>query len=303
MYGKNPMNLLSNSATSVVAIPLRMLSDLLCQALALAIPNKRECRAMIQQLLDAYLQVDATDYILNTLCTIPSAIQKKLLDAVSRLKRHEPIQYVIGTTYFAGNLFKVTPAVFIPRPETEEWVTFLMYHLSPPTSILDIGTGSGCIAITLKQRFPQAVVEAMDISKEALAVASYNAAQLGVAVRFIEADILTEPFPLSNWSLIVSNPPYVRMQEKPLMHANVLDYEPHLALFVDDALLFYRRIIQLAACHLSLNGTLCLEINEALGEEIVDLLHRANFKQISLYKDMHQKARWVIAVLEDKRGG
>ncbi|CAH2560156.1 Release factor glutamine methyltransferase [Cardinium endosymbiont of Oedothorax gibbosus] len=299
------MNLLSNSATSVVAIPLRTLSDLLCQALTLAIPNQLECRAMIQQLLNAYLQVDATDYMLNTLCTIPLAIQKKLLDAVSRLQKHEPIQYVIGATYFAGNLFKVTPAVLIPRPETEEWVTFLMHHLTHPTSILDIGTGSGCIAITLKQRFPQAAVEAIDISKEALAVAAYNATQLGVAVRFIEADMLTESFPLSNWSLIVSNPPYVRMQEQSLMHANVLDYEPHLALFVDDAdpLLFYRRIIQLAARHLSLNGTLCLEINEALGEKIVDLLHRANFKQVCLYKDIHQKERWVMAVLEDKHDG
>ena len=297
------MNLFSHSATSVVEIPLRTLSDLLCQALVLAIPNKLECRAMVRQLLDEYLQMDATDYILNSLCTIPPAIQKKLLDALSRLKKHEPIQYVIGATYFAGNRFKVTPDVLIPRPETEEWVTFLMHHLAHPTSILDIGTGSGCIAITLKQQFPQAVVDAMDISKEALEVAAYNAAQVGVEVHFIEADILTEPLPLSNWSLIVSNPPYVRMKEKPLMHPNVLDYEPHLALFVDDAdpLVFYRRIIQLATRHLSLHGTLCLEINEALGEKIVDLLHRANFKQICIYKDMYQKDRWVVAVLEDKR--
>ncbi|MEF2228580.1 MAG: peptide chain release factor N(5)-glutamine methyltransferase [Candidatus Cardinium sp.] len=296
------MSLLFNAASSVVSIPLRTLSDLLCKALALPIPNPLECRAIVQQLLAAYLQVELADYILNPLCTISPALQKKLLDAVSRLNKHEPIQYVIGATYFAGNRLKVTPAVLIPRPETEEWVTFLMHQLSPPTSILDIGTGSGCIAITLKQHFPQAAVDAIDISKEALAIAAYNAAQLGVAVHFIEMDILTEPLPATHWSLIVSNPPYVRLQEQSLMHANVLDYEPHLALFVHDGLLFYRRIIQLAVRHLSLNGILCLEINEALGEKVVDLLYRANFKQICLYKDMHQKERWVIAVLEDKHG-
>ncbi len=298
------MSFIAKSKSSIVKMPLRELADLLSDALAIAIRNKLECRAIVQKLLDDYLQVGPADYILNPLCTIAPTIQEKLLDAITRLKQHEPIQYVIGATYFAGNLFKVTPAVLIPRPETEEWVTFLMRHLSSPTSILDIGTGSGCIAITLKKRFPDAVVDAIDISKEALTVASYNASQLGVSVRFTETDILTKPLPSSKWSLIVSNPPYVRMQEKRFMHSNVLDYEPHLALFVDDAdpLLFYKRIIYLAAHHLILNGTICLEINEALGEKIVDLLHHANFKQISLYKDMQQKERWVVAMLEDKCG-
>ncbi len=297
------MNLLSHSETSEVVIPLRVLSDLCCQALAL--PNRSECAAIVQQLLEAHLQVDATDYVLNPSCTISPMLLQQLLDGVNRLKQHEPIQYVIGSTYFAGNSFKVTPAVLIPRPETEEWVTFLMDHLVHPTAILDIGTGSGCIAITLKQQFPQALVDAIDISKEALAVAAYNAAALGAAVHFIEADILTAPLPPSSWSLIVSNPPYVRMQEQSFMHANVLDYEPHLALFVpdDDPLLFYRRIIQLAALHLDLNGILCVEINEAFGEKIVDLLHRANFKQICIHKDMHQKERWVMAVFEDQPHG
>ncbi|CCM10279.1 Release factor glutamine methyltransferase [Cardinium endosymbiont cEper1 of Encarsia pergandiella] len=296
------MNQLSNTPSSVVEMPLLTLSDLFCQSLALAIPNQLECRAIVQQLLNYYLQVDLTDYILNPLCTISPPVQKNLLDGLSRLKKYEPIQYVIGTTYFVGNLFKVTPAVLIPRPETEEWVTCLMRHLSPPASILDIGTGSGCIAITLKKQFPTALVDALDISKEALAVAAYNAAQLGVDVHFIKADILTDPLPSCNWSLIVSNPPYVSIQEKAFMHPNVLDYEPHLALFVDDddPLLFYRQIIQCAVRHLCLNGILCLEINEALGEKIVDLLCCANFKEISLYKDIRQKDRWIMAVLNDK---
>lgn len=296
------MNRFSNTSSSVVEMPLRTLSDLLYQSLALAIPNQLECRSIVQKLLNYYLQVDLADYILNPLCTISPAVQKNILDGLDRLKKYEPIQYVIGATYFLDNLFKVTPAVLIPRPETEEWVTFLMRHLSPPTSILDIGTGSGCIAITLKKEFPEALVDALDISKEALGVAAYNAAQLGVAVHFIEADILTDPLPSCNWSLIVSNPPYVSMQEKSLMHPNVLDYEPHLALFVhdDDPLLFYRQIIQCAVRHLCHNGILCLEINETLGKKIVDLLHCANFKQIALYKDIRQKDRWIMAVLKYK---
>ncbi|MGI2298319.1 peptide chain release factor N(5)-glutamine methyltransferase [Candidatus Cardinium hertigii] len=296
------MNRLFNTPSSVVEMPLRTLSDLLCQSLALAIPNQLECSAIVQQLLNYYLKVDLTDYVLNPLCTISPAVQKNLLDGLGRLKKNEPIQYVIGAAYFVGNLFKVTPAVLIPRPETEEWVIFLMRYLSPPTSILDIGTGSGCIAITLKKQFPAALVDALDISKEALAVAVYNAAQLDVAVHFIEADILTDPLPSSNWSLIVSNPPYVSIQEKAFMDPNVLDYEPHLALFVhdDDPLLFYRQIIKCAVRHLCLNGILCLEINEALGEKIIDLLHCANFKQISLHKDIRQKDRWIMAVLKHK---
>lgn len=249
-------------------------------------------------MLDHYLKIDSTDYILNPLKTIEPTTQTKLLNAIKRLKKHEPIQYIIGYAHFADNLFKVTPAVLIPRPETEEWVNFLTQHyVSRPTSILDIGTGSGCIAITLKQKFPQAVVDAIDVSGEALAVARYNAAQLGVEVNFFETDILKEPLLSGNWSLIVSNPPYVRQQEKRLMQSNVLNYEPHVALFVDDAdpFIFYKRIIHLSIRHLSLNGALCLEINEALGEEVVDLLNRANFKEISLYKDMQEKHRWVVA--------
>lgn len=280
-------------------ILLRDLANLLSQELALVILNKAECYAIIQQLLCYYLRVDATDWILNSAIVLSSTVQKKLLEAMRRLKKYEPLQYIIGSAYFAGNLFKVTPAVLIPRPETEEWVRFVMNTVSNPAAILDIGTGSGCIAITLKQQFPQTVVDAVDISKEALAVARYNAMQLGVAVNFIETDILTEGLPPFSWSLIVSNPPYVRMMEKNFMHPNVLDYEPHLALFVDDAdpLLFYRHIIHLAVNHLDPNGLLCLEINEAFGKKVVDLLHYANFKGIMLHKDIHAKERWVMAVL------
>ncbi|ROT47089.1 peptide chain release factor N(5)-glutamine methyltransferase [Candidatus Cardinium hertigii] len=289
----------SNIATSTVEIAILELSNLLCKELAFAIQNRSECCAISKQLLCYYFQVESADFILNPLLKIVPAMQKKLLDAINRLKKHEPLQYIIGEAYFAGNLFKVTPDVLIPRPETEEWVTFLMHYVSNPVSILDIGTGSGCIAITLKQQFPQAVVEAVDISKKALAVASYNAKQLGVEVHFIAMDILTEQLPPGNLSLIVSNPPYIRMQEKSLMHPNVLHYEPHLALFVDDAdpFLFYKRIIQLAFHRLGPNGILCLEINEALGKNIVDLLDRASFKQITLHKDLHEKERWVMAML------
>lgn len=294
------MTLFADEPSSEVSIPLAKLSNLLCQELALVVANKLECRAIIEQLLDYYLGVDPTDYLPNRLCTIQPSIQIKLLNGLKRLQNYEPIQYVIGSTYFAGNPFMVTADVLIPRPETEEWVTFVINHVIDPTSILDIGTGSGCIAITLKQAFPQAVVDAVDISKEALTVAMHNASKLGAVVHFIQSDILTQSLPSCSWSLIVSNPPYVRMQEKALMHRNVLNYEPHLALFVDDddPLVFYKRIIELASHHLQRNGLLCLEINEALGKNVVNLLHSANFNQIALHKDMRQKERWVMATLD-----
>lgn len=280
-----------------ITIPLRELSNALTQELDAVMQHRRECGAVIQRLLNYYFQVDATDFMLNPLVAISPILQKKLLNAISRLKKHEPIQYVIGEAYFAEKIFKVTPDVLIPRVETEEWVCFLTNNVSSPTSILDIGTGSGCIAITLKLKFPQALVDAIDVSKEAIKVATYNAVQLGAEVHFMEMNILTEQLPARHWSLIVSNPPYISMQERHFMQRNVIDYEPHLALFVDDAdpLLFHRRIVHLAMHHLSPNGILCLEINEALGKKVVDLLHYANFRQVAIHKDIHGKERWVMA--------
>ena len=293
------MHLPLNPLTDLIRhpIPLQQLKNILYQELSLSISNPSECHALITQLLSHCFAVNTTDFILNPLLAITTHIQYKLLNALNRLKKHEPLQYILQSAYFAGNFFKVNSSVLIPRPETEEWVTFLMHYISNPTSILDIGTGSGCIAITLKKQFPEAEVYGLDISKQALNIAYYNTNQLNVNINFISMDILKEPLPPYNWSLIVSNPPYVRMQEKLFMNPNVLDYEPHLALFIndEDPLLFYKRIIHLATQHLSVHGTLCLEINEVFGQKVVNLLRYAHFNQIELHKDMHGKDRWVIA--------
>ncbi|WP_339043909.1 peptide chain release factor N(5)-glutamine methyltransferase [Cardinium endosymbiont of Tipula unca] len=294
-----PFSITTFSLTQEITLPLRELSNSLTQELDSVIQYNGECSAVVHRLLNHYFQVDATNFILNPLVSISPMVQKKLLNAISRLKKHEPIQYVIGEAYFAGKIFKVTPDVLIPRVETEEWVNFLINKVSLPTSILDIGTGSGCIAITLKRAFPQALVTAIDVSKEALKVARYNAVQLDAEVDFIEMNMLAEQLPTHHWPLIVSNPPYIRIQERHLMQRNVIDYEPHLALFVDDPdpLLFHRRIVHFAMHHLNLNGLLCLEINEALGKKVVDLLQYSNFRQVSLHKDIHGKERWVMATL------
>ncbi|MBX9890053.1 MAG: peptide chain release factor N(5)-glutamine methyltransferase [Amoebophilaceae bacterium] len=296
------MNFLFKEDTSLedlgeVVSPLKDLRASLEESLSLTIKDSREIRAIVKEILHHYFQVEATDYILNPLLTITSVMHSKLYHLLYRLKADEPIQYILEEAFFAGHTFKVTPAVLIPRPETAAWVACLRQKIAPPDTILDIGTGSGCIAIILKKYFPAAAVDAIDISEEALKVADYNASQLGVTVNFIKKDILTESLPPRNWSLMVSNPPYVRIAEKQHMRANVLLYEPHVALFVDNdnPLLFYKRIANLAGYHLNANGTLCMEINEALGEEVEELLHDANFKQVALYNDIHEKKRWVMA--------
>ncbi|TDG94785.1 peptide chain release factor N(5)-glutamine methyltransferase [Cardinium endosymbiont of Culicoides punctatus] len=293
------MNLFSITASSLIEVTIQKLFDSLDQELMPVIQDSRERRAVIRRLLGHYFGVDATDFILNSMVSISPILQRELLDAIGRLQNGMPIQYVMGEAYFAGQTFKVTPDVLIPRGETEEWVVFLTDNIAYPTSILDIGTGSGCIAITLKQKFPQASVDAIDISKEALKIAVYNATQLNTDVHFIEMDILTDQLPDRCWSLIVSNPPYVKISEQHFMKRNVLDYEPHLALFVDDAdpLLFHRHIASLSIHHLTPNGILCLEINETLSRKVVDLLHELAFRTVVLHKDMHGKDRWVMATL------
>lgn len=279
-------------------ISTKALWTLLYQRLSPCIDNEQECRAIIQQLLYHYLHLDGSDWIINSTICLTPAMQRKMVYTLDRLQKFEPLQYILKEAYFAGNSFRVTPAVLIPRKETEEWVTCLMNHITNPTSILDLGTGSGCIAITLKKKFPEAMVYAEDISQAALRIAAYNAKRLEAKIHLRTTDILKDP-PLNlRWSLIVSNPPYVCIQEKQKMHPNVLNWEPHLALFVNnrDPLLFYKRISYLAYQHLEEDGILCLEINEKFGKRVVNLLHSTYFRQITLHRDMHGKERWVMAL-------
>ena len=225
-----------------------------------------------------------------------------ILNALAALVKEKPIQYILGETEFYGLPFKVNNHVLIPRPETEELVDWIINTVTSSAVekslyILDIGTGSGCIAISLAKNLPNAKVYALDLSKDALMVAEENAELNNVEVEFIEDNILrpkTEDR-RQKYDIIVSNPPYVRDKEKQLMKANVLNNEPHLALFVKDEnpLLFYESISEYAADKLKDKGLLFFEINEYLGNDMIQLLKRKHFKNIELKKDIFNKDRMV----------
>ena len=217
------------------------------------------------------------------------------------LQQEKPIQYITGEAWFYGLQFEVNENTLIPRPETEELVEFILKETSnfqlPASSlnILDIGTGTGCIPISLKANLPQANFSAIDVSEQALEVAKRNAASNKAEINFIQANILEVEDLNQHFDIIVSNPPYVRNLEKQEIKKNVLDYEPHLALFVEDtdALLFYRKIAQLALKNLSPNGLLFFEINQYLGKETDELLENLGFKNIELKKDIYGNDRMV----------
>ncbi|HOD10456.1 MAG TPA: peptide chain release factor N(5)-glutamine methyltransferase [Flavobacterium sp.] len=226
------------------------------------------------------------------------------------LKNYKPIQYILGETEFYGLPFLVNENVLIPRPETEELVQLILVESQKSKvesfKILDIGTGSGCIPISLKKNLPSAEVFAIDVSKNALEVAQKNAEINGVEVNFTEANILLTDslaLPTHNsqlttlFDIIVSNPPYVRNLEKAEINSNVLEFEPHLALFVEDndALLFYRKISELAKNHLAENGKLYFEINQYLGKETVALVESYGFKNVQLLKDIYGNDRMISA--------
>lgn len=225
-------------------------------------------------------------------------------NVLAELKTGKPIQYIFGVTEFYGLPFKVNPYVLIPRPETEELVEWILEVERQKVkgkrlSILDIGTGSGCIAISLKKNLPGAHVSAIDISTGALETAKGNAELNNVEVNFIETDILNikSEIEIPKSDIIVSNPPYVTLEDKKQMHTNVTDFEPHTALFVpeDDPLLFYRAIADFALENLNADGQLYFEINEGLGKETVQLLADKGFKDIELRRDMSGRDRTIKA--------
>lgn len=221
---------------------------------------------------------------------------------VTRLKNHEPIQYILGETEFYGLPFYSVPGVLIPRPETEELVQWIIQEntISSPT-ILDIGTGTGCIAISLWKHIEQATVFACDISPICIETALVNAELNAAEVSVFEYDILnsTPKTTFPEMDVIVSNPPYVRETEKLLMERNVIDYEPELALFVPDEnpLIFYDRIADFALIHLKTQGRLYFEINEAFGKECVEMLQAKGFSNIILKKDLNGKNRMICSVV------
>ncbi|ALJ06606.1 protein-(glutamine-N5) methyltransferase, release factor-specific [Pseudalgibacter alginicilyticus] len=222
-----------------------------------------------------------------------------ILNALELLKQQKPIQYILGETEFYGLPFKVNTYTLIPRPETEElveWVLSKVSNTDLEVSILDIGSGSGCIAISLAKNLPKAKVYALDVSKEALKIAKTNAELNKVNVEFIETDVLKNKMCWDfKFDIIVSNPPYVREQEKREMKSNVLNNEPHLALFVKDEnpLVFYKAISEFAVQNLTKKGLLFFEINEYLGNDMIALLCENNFQNIELKQDIFKKDRMI----------
>jgi len=318
---------------------------------------KEEATALFYRLCEFKLDFKRVDVALNLKKNIDLNDVLFFKEAINRLKLFEPIQYIIGTTEFYGLTFKVNKNVLIPRPETEELVEWIINEgqtakgerlrldndaplsASPKESfwrgvegsqskslrILDIGTGSGCIAIALAKNLPQAEVWALDVSNKALSIAEQNATLNKVTIHFIEADILNsneilhyavpagrqiqndnivipteqgtsdEESSSQNFDIIVSNPPYVKQNEKPLMQPNVLNHEPHVALFVENnkPLIFYDKIADFAVKNLAKNGTLFFEINQRLGKEVCTLLDKKGFTNIALKQDIFEMDRMV----------
>ncbi|WP_028871855.1 peptide chain release factor N(5)-glutamine methyltransferase [Psychroserpens burtonensis] len=277
-----------------------------------ALFGKEEVDSFFNVLIEHYLNLKRIHLVLDPQYMITKEEEKPLFEALTHLKSQKPIQYILGETEFYGLLFKVNEHTLIPRPETEELVDWIInchtersqiVSKEPQTKILDIGTGTGCIAISLAKHLLNTKVSALDVSEEALVIAQQNAELNVVNVEFIHDDILnsrqTELVSVFHkYDVIVSNPPYVRNLEKAEIQPNVLDNEPHLALFVDDEnpLQFYKAICEFAQINLKANGMLYFEINEYLGAEMIALLEGYGFKNIELKKDLYGKDRMVKGV-------
>lgn len=286
-----------------------------------AIYNEREAQAIVRTVLDALFGMSLTDICLGKVTQLSADDTTRLEKIMQRLEKSEPVQYVLGAEWFAGRLFDVAPGVLIPRPETEDLVKWACDEAkekekednskeergkeekevskkgeeAPHPSILDIGTGSGCIAITVALALPQARVTAWDISTDALAIAAGNAHKLGASVRFEHQDALSAPDDEACWDVIVSNPPYICDRERANMSDNVISYEPELALFVPDSdpLLFYRAIARYASKALKPGGRLLFETNTAYAHEVGQAMADEGFTAIEVRNDCFGKPRMV----------
>ena len=261
--------------------------------------DRDEVQSIAYLVLEEVLGLRRADIIGEKLVALSNDQLQKLQDCVNRINIHEPVQYILGSAYFFGRKFKVNPSVLIPRPETELLIEEVLNEVDPltPGRILDIGTGSGCIAITLAKELPGKQVTAIDVSEEALKTAIENAQTLQAKVDFWHLNALEENFLLQPIEILVSNPPYIAAAEKNSMKENVLDHEPHLALFVpdDDPLVFYRMIAKKGFQALRENGKVLVEINERFGNEVANLFLNAGFKNIRVVKDLQEKDRIVVA--------
>ncbi|KAB2866664.1 MAG: peptide chain release factor N(5)-glutamine methyltransferase [Bacteroidales bacterium] len=276
---------------------LRQLFDIIGSSLSELYPVT-EVQAIRKLLFEKIVKMPEYRVPLNPNDLLNSDISNRILEILDELKKGNPVQYVIGEADFMDMVFEVNPSVLIPRPETEELVHWIVSNNKDNSpKILDIGTGSGCIAISLAKYISNAKVSALDVSEKALSVAKRNAITNSVNVDFKNGDILElSEFDGAPYDIIVSNPPYVRELEKQLMNRNVKDFEPHLALFVsdNDPLLFYRTIAKKSKNWLSPNGQLYFEINEAFGNEIKDMLISIGFRDVEIRKDINGKDRMAF---------
>ena len=293
MYSTNSSKILFNQLVSEIT----------------SVYEENEAKSIVYLLLEHYLNLSKTDILLDNNFSQVFDFQ----NIIARLKANEPVQYIIGDTEFYGRKFKVTSDTLIPRPETEELVQLVVSSWKSGgeplavgsisqslIKILDIGTGTGCIAISMACELPNSQVYAYDISENALKVAKGNAERNNANVIFEQMDILNiSPSSLPTFSIIVSNPPYVMNAEKLEMEQNVLDYEPHLALFVEDSnpLIFYKAIAEFASKNLINKGLCIVEINQAFGLETAELFWNEGFRYVEVVKDMFGKDRMVKAIL------
>jgi len=268
--------------------------------------EEREAQTIADWVMERVTDMPHIDRLMKKEILLSSIQENLLHNYTTELLQHRPVQYVLGEAYFYGLKFFVDENVLIPRPETEEladWVCKTINNFSVPVAVLDIGTGSGCIAVSIKNKFPAAQVAAVDISAKALQVAKENAARYKMEIDFYTMDFLNK----NNWQqlgfcdIIVSNPPYVCVSEKESMANNVLCYEPHAALFVADSnpLIFYYAIAEFAQLHLKNNGFLFFEINENFGAAICTLLQKLGFQDIEMKQDFQGKNRMVGCKFEN----
>ena len=260
--------------------------------------NRAELNAIIRAVCCDILDISTTAYYLKEEVTLTDEQKGRLNDTISRLQQGEPLQYIEGKAPFCGMDFLVTPATLIPRPETAELVDWIARdNTSQNPRILDLGTGSGCIAIALSKRIPEAAIEACDISHEALKVAKENGERNGAKVSFFHHDMLDLATSLPHsYNVLVSNPPYIKQSESIDMERHVTEWEPHTALFVpdDDALRFYRAIAEIGQTDtLVPGGSIYVEINQQLGKETVELFKSYGYKEVELRKDIYGNDRMI----------
>lgn len=276
------------SAQQQVLLQLKMLYD------------EREAVNITNWVMEHVTGKERIDRLLDKQQMMDGELVTKLKGILEELATHKPIQYVLGEAWFAGMKFYVNPHTLIPRPETEELVDWIKETIQHSTfhiqTIIDIGTGSGCIPIALKKKLPKLSVTSVDVSKDALEVAQKNAHALQAAIELQQIDFLNEATwnQLPVFDMVVSNPPYIKQSEQASMAKHVLDFEPAIALFVpdEDPLIFYRKIAVFGNTHLAKGGSIFLEINEMLGKEVMQLFESAGYVA-ELKKDLQQKDRML----------